>query len=52
MAKPFDVTNSEIDVFCDVSQESYGACVSVISGKCRFAPLKVQSICRLVLMGH
>ena len=65
MAKPFDVTNSEIHhVFCNVSQKSYGACVSkvrvedgstqsrLISGKCRFAPLKDQSICRLVLMGH
>ena len=51
-------------VFCDASQNAYGACAylrrafiddtvecSLIAGKGRVAPLKSQSICRLELMG-
>ena len=61
---PSVVTRSEIHVFCDASQESYGACAylrcvledgsadcRLIAGKGRVAPLKSHSICRLELMG-
>ena len=53
-----------LHLFCDSSQDAYGACVylrrefedttvecKLTAGKGRVAPLKTQSICRLDLMG-
>ena len=58
------VRETALHVFCDASQNAYGACAylrraftddtvecSIIAGKGRVAPLKSQSICRLELMG-
>ena len=58
------VRETALHVFCDASQNAYGACAylrrafidgtvecSLVAGKGRVAPLKSQSICRLELMG-
>lgn len=58
------IQETALHVFCDASQEAYGACAylrqefedgtvesRLVAGKGRVAPLKVQSICRLELMG-
>ena len=58
------VRETTLHVFCDASQDAYGACAylrrgfedgtvecSLLAGKGRVAPLKLQSICRLELMG-
>ena len=58
------VRETALYVFCDSSQNAYGACAylrrafiddtiecSLIAGKGRVTPLKSQSICRLELMG-
>lgn len=58
------IRETAVHVFCDASQDAYGACAylrraytddtvecGLIAGKGRVAPLKLQSICRLELMG-
>ena len=58
------VRETSLHVFCDSSQDAYGACAylkrkfkdttvecRLVAGKGRVAPLKTQSICRLELMG-
>ncbi|XP_022798022.1 uncharacterized protein LOC111336233, partial [Stylophora pistillata] len=58
------IRETAVHVFCDASQDAYGACAylrraytddtvecGLIAGKGHVAPLKLQSICRLELMG-
>ena len=58
------VRETSLHVFCDSSQDAYGACAylrrgfegttvecRLVAGKGRIAPLKTQSICRVELMG-
>ena len=58
------VRETSLHVFCDYSQDAYGACAylrrafedttmecRLVAGKGRVPPLKTQTICRLELMG-